>query len=48
VDFATDPDETRVFLAMLKKGAPALTDEEVHKIAEALHQVAIVKGAEAH
>jgi thioredoxin-related protein len=45
VDFATDPDETRVFLGMLKKGAPGLTDEEMRRIQDALHQAAIPEGA---
>jgi thioredoxin-related protein len=43
VDFATDPDETRVFLSMLKKGAPALADEELRKLQIALHQAAIAQ-----
>ena len=39
-NFATDPEETRLFLSILKKGAPALTDDETRKIQEALHQAA--------
>jgi len=43
-DFATDPEETRLFLSMLKKGAPALTDDETRKIQEALRQAATNNG----
>jgi thioredoxin-related protein len=38
--FASEPEEIVWFLGMVKKGAPAITEDETHEIREALQQAA--------
>jgi len=38
--FPSDPGEIKAFLAMLQKGAPTLTAEDVHKLENGLHEAA--------
>ena len=37
--FATEPEEIKWFLTMINKGAPGVTEDETHKIEEALQDV---------
>ncbi|MGA2419341.1 MAG: thioredoxin family protein [Candidatus Acidiferrum sp.] len=41
-EFPTQPEEVRWFLGMVKKGAPAMTAEETHKLQDALRAATVV------